>query len=1274
MSIKKLLCTLLALALLVPEIAMAAGYVGGNGAYGVYLAEDGIHQAWYDATVTGSEAEYIVGVYGTYVYYQTPASNGVSTLLRQPLYLVSDEYALADGTMENVTVATGGFDQRAREPGVVSDSVYGKAVLDEGSGYVYYIDGYDRRILKMSAEYPTLGLQEVSLYTSQHQISQLRLTANGLAFLTDGGAYLYLPMLQRTVMINGNVFEQYTQNELLNGYEVLLQSDGTLLLRLDAANNVTLTINDSVQEFALYGGSVYYIRRTRWLTEIDRFDPVTRSSKALTRMLTSLMPQIVSAGEYLYIMDNDYVVYRLSPSSGKYAVYMKLASLYQDMDDMEPRLMGAGEELLVYDMPKTGDRSKLELVYNVFVGETEHPTLPTEPTATPTPTPIPTPIPTVYPTMQRGSRGENVRLLQQKLVELGYLNDTADGVFGAKTQTAVEQLQADLGLTVTGRVDDALMQRIMSGQVNDYDPYQELKRGDTGNRVTQLQMRLRELGYLAGAADGKFGNATYNAVLAFQKQKGFTQTGVADAETLRALYADDAPKNLSFIELKDGDSGYRVAELIDRLIELYYLPSSARGSIFNADVKQAVQSFQRQLGYWQSGTATQYLQTRLFSASAPEYDGYQTLRYGDNNYRVLQLQNRLKALGYQAGNTDGDYGTRTRSAVSAFQKQAGLSATGIADPETQTRLYAYDAPAYPTPTPVTTPTPRVTGAPFIDYGSGIDVAVNVGYAVIYDQPTTTATVLGTVARGIRLKLLASNGTWARVRNSGGYTGYTLMGNLAYITPTLAPTPTPTPAPTTEQFTPLFQDAAYRVRLSYTDLRSQPLDSAATLSRLYYGETVTVSALSPNWARATNARGVLGYVRRSAIEPAPVATPTPTLTPTPTPAQEQFTPLYRDTQYRVRVSYTELRSQPLSNASVLARLYYGETLTVSAISPSWARATSARGIYGYVPLSAIELAPSVTPTPTPTPTPKPTPTPEQFTPLYQAVPYRVRLSYADVYSQPQTNAPVRTRLYYNDRVSVSAISPSWAMVTTSSGLLGYMSLGAIEPAPEITPTPTPKPTPTPVPTATPIVFIDVTGEIYVGARQNNTPVYYSPDWTLWTYVSASERFRLEATGGEWYRIRHLTNGRIAFVLASQFRVLENPTPTPVPVVTPTPTPVPVITPTPTPVPVITPTPTPRPSSDYDPNWTYNPSAVFAFQEKLIEKGWTSKQQLAIWGEYGVLGRNCYAIIYQIQRQANDPEMIFVRDASGNYQQDGGRGKFYPIDERTYNYIMNELPHK
>ena len=165
--------------------------------------------------------------------------------------------------------------------------------------------------------------------------------------------------------------------------------------------------------------------------------------------------------------------------------------------------------------------------------------------------------------------------------------------------------------------------------------------------MSTLQSRLKELGYLAGAVDGKYGAATYNAVLAFQKQKGLTQTGTADAETLKALYADGAPRNTSYIELKDGDSGYRVAELIDRLIELYYLPTSARGSRYSEQVAEAVKNFQARLGYWQSGKASVYLQTRLFSATAPENDGYVDLAYGDKNDRVRQLQNRLRSLGYQ---------------------------------------------------------------------------------------------------------------------------------------------------------------------------------------------------------------------------------------------------------------------------------------------------------------------------------------------------------------------------------------------------------------------------------------------------------------------------------------------------------------------------------------------------------------------------------------------------------------------------------------------------
>ena len=80
------------------------------------------------------------------------------------------------------------------------------------------------------------------------------------------------------------------------------------------------------------------------------------------------------------------------------------------------------------------------------------------------------------------------------------------------------------------------------------------------------------------------------------------------------------------------------------------------------------------------------------SESAPADEGMPTLQKGSKGDDVKKLQQRLKDLNYLSGSVDGDYGNGTASAVSAFQKEAGLSETGIADEATQKALYADDAP------------------------------------------------------------------------------------------------------------------------------------------------------------------------------------------------------------------------------------------------------------------------------------------------------------------------------------------------------------------------------------------------------------------------------------------------------------------------------------------------------------------------------------------------------------------------------------------------------
>ena len=52
--------------------------------------------------------------------------------------------------------------------------------------------------------------------------------------------------------------------------------------------------------------------------------------------------------------------------------------------------------------------------------------------------------------MKQGSKGTEVKRLQQNLIGLGFLEGTADGSFGSKTKKAVQEFQAGLSMQGTG--------------------------------------------------------------------------------------------------------------------------------------------------------------------------------------------------------------------------------------------------------------------------------------------------------------------------------------------------------------------------------------------------------------------------------------------------------------------------------------------------------------------------------------------------------------------------------------------------------------------------------------------------------------------------------------------------------------------------------------------------------------------------------------------------------------------------------------------------------
>ena len=335
-------------------------------------------------------------------------------------------------------------------------------------------------------------------------------------------------------------------------------------------------------------------------------------------------------------------------------------------------------------------------------------------------------------TLRNGSTGSEVKKLQQRLIDLGYLKGAADGDFGDATETAVKNFQAQNGLAVDGAAGANTLAKVYSSSAKrapstsrtntpkpTNTPFTSLKNGSTGSEVRELQRRLRELGYLSGSADGDFGDATEQAVRAFQRNNGLTVDGKVGSATLEKLYSSSAkaaatatrkptakPTNTSFTSLKLGSSGTDVREMQQRLRDLGYLDSWADGD-FGEATEEAVKAFQRRNGLTPDGKAGSVTLAKLYSSDAKAAATQaptatskpSSLKYGDSGDAVKELQERLKELGYYTNWIDGNYGYVTVDAVKAFQKNNGLTDDGKAGPVTLALVYSKSAKPYATSTP-----------------------------------------------------------------------------------------------------------------------------------------------------------------------------------------------------------------------------------------------------------------------------------------------------------------------------------------------------------------------------------------------------------------------------------------------------------------------------------------------------------------------------------------------------------------------------------------------
>lgn len=145
-----------------------------------------------------------------------------------------------------------------------------------------------------------------------------------------------------------------------------------------------------------------------------------------------------------------------------------------------------------------------------------------------------------YTTLKPGDDNAAVEKLQQRLMELGYLDqDEPSTYYNTSIENAVILFQRACSIKQTGIADEQMQTMLFSDDAQTY----RIKESDAGADVLNLQQRLNELGYYTGRSNGYFGPLTVQAVKEFQYRNNLSADGILDYGDWEILYSQEAKES-----------------------------------------------------------------------------------------------------------------------------------------------------------------------------------------------------------------------------------------------------------------------------------------------------------------------------------------------------------------------------------------------------------------------------------------------------------------------------------------------------------------------------------------------------------------------------------------------------------------------------------------------------------------------------------------------------------------------------------------------------------
>ena len=262
--------------------------------------------------------------------------------------------------------------------------------------------------------------------------------------------------------------------------------------------------------------------------------------------------------------------------------------------------------------------------------------------------------------------------IQQRLIDLGYLQGAADGKWGPRSTAAMKSFQELNNLPVSGAADDASTAVLFSDDVIALPT--GLTVGSKGDDVVALQLKLIQYGFLAGKADGAYGNQTSKAIQAFQEHlvaQGYNLTtdGAASPVTIYYLNQPDLTTYISDVSL--GSTGSEAKRVETRLANLGYMDATPDEE-FDDYAVEALELFQQKAGITATGVADRKTSDMLFSSTAPATDRcvLHGISKGDKGMVVQYVQEALFTGGMAAIMPNGKYGSNEQTAIERLYEYA----------------------------------------------------------------------------------------------------------------------------------------------------------------------------------------------------------------------------------------------------------------------------------------------------------------------------------------------------------------------------------------------------------------------------------------------------------------------------------------------------------------------------------------------------------------------------------------------------------------------------